>query len=123
MASQRHLSDQASPPVSEPVTPPVDEHGVLLTTEETPAPHEPPLDVMALPPAPTPTLHEAFRVTRDALAAHFQDEDVPSYLTAMEAQSIYDNAGGALKHPNTAAAWRQLVMLLEQALGANLRMS
>ena len=75
------------------------------------------------PPPHTYTLHDAFSVLRQALAMYNQDDNMPAYLAAIESQIIYDNGGGTVTHPNCVAAWRQLVPLLEQAIGAALRIS
>lgn len=76
-----------------------------------------------LPGAPTWTIDAAFSVLRQALAAHYQDDNMAAYLQAMELQIIYDNAGGNCTHQNCVTAWRLLIPLLEQAVGANLRVT
>lgn len=95
-----------------------DEQPPVATLEETMPP--PPV----LTHSRTWTLNQAFSVLRQALALHYQQSDnMPSHLACQELQAIYDNGGELPTHPNCLAAWRQIVPLLEQALGTNLRAS
>ena len=67
------------------------------------------------------TIPEAFGVLREALAHHFEHDNMPAYLSVQESQMVFDNSGGVIGHPNAVMAWRQLLPLLEQALGASLK--
>ena len=72
--------------------------------------------VEAVIPAHLPTLDEAFTALCDALAAHWDAADnMPLYLRCQELAIVYDNG-------NHAYSWLHLITVLEQALGAPLRM-
>ena len=94
-----------------------------LELDETPAPVlvvTPPPDTV-VPSAPVWTLERAFHALRLALALHYQDDNIPAYLQCEELGIIYTNGGSVATHPNCVIAWRQLIGLLEQAMGAPLR--
>lgn len=86
-------------------------------------PHETALDISPPVPSVAPTLADAFHVLGEALAACYVEDNMPAYLLCQDALMIYANGGAIPTHPNSAQAWRMLLLLLEQALGATLRVT
>ena len=80
-------------------------------------------DALPLIPGASWTITEAFGVLRRALELHYQDDDLGAYLHLQELAIIVANSGGSHTHPNSVMAWRQIIPLLEQVLGAPLRVS
>ena len=95
--------------------PPVPDEMLATVLVASPLPNTVALDT------PAWTIERAFHALRLALALHYQDDNIPAYLQCEELGIIYTNGGSVATHPNCVIAWRQLIGLLEQAIGAPLR--